>query len=468
MPDEQPPPPDAPPPDDRDTWVDRVLQGTLVLAVLALAASRAGFDPAATWHRLTASFGNALDQAVHLASALGSHPTELPGRPGATPAERAAFDTFRTAYERAADLQRQKKPSEALPFAEATERLDPALLQPETRGAGLILHALILADLSRFDDAQDLLARARPLVPAPQAHDAFAALAVRRQDWRQAAASLRDYLDAGGKPTPQTYLALGVSYDHLGDADQASDWITRGRAEFPRDPDLAKIAPRFARDARSERSMTTRYSDRFALKFVDVPEQAALTDQLLALLDRDFAAVCTTFSFTPDEIIPVILYPSSSAYYSASGAPQWSAAQYDGKIRLPLPAGAPPSTLDPVISHECTHYVVHRLSAQHCPAWLDEGLAQLAERREEAWARDQIARAGGPLPLTALEAPFEHFTDPTQARLAYATALTTTRRLNQQLGAARIRELLTQLGTGRPTAEVLQEYVGLDSSAFTR
>ena len=450
------------PDDDKDTWVDHALKAILLAAVLALAVSRAGCTPLASLSAALDSLSTSFARLAQSTRRAG----EFAARPGASAAELAALESFRAPFEQARDLRAAKRPAEALPLIDQALKADPQLLPRDARGAGLVLRALILVDLNRTDEALLVISEARLLIAASQAAEVRAAAAFKKGDYREVAASLRDFLDAGGRPTPTHYVALGQAYDQLGDPQQAATWAHRGHVEFPADADLARLDAKYTRDIANERGMTTRYSDKFSVKLLDLPGRSAAQEKALEVLDRAYGAVCSTYGFVPTEILPVVLYPTSGAYFSSSGAPQWSGAQFDGKVRIPLPADNT-AGLEPVVAHETTHYVVHRIAGNHVPAWLDEGLAQVAERRDEGWARREIQRAGRTPSLSELDAPFTRFADPDQARLAYATALVKTHRLVDQLGMQRMKQLLQALGTGRSADDVLQEFVGLDGAGIT-
>jgi hypothetical protein len=58
----------------------------------------------------------------------------------------------------------------------------------------------------------------------------------------------------------------------------------------------------------------------------------------------------------------------------------WSAAAYDGRIRVPLGAGLEqPEELDRVVLHEFVHAVLAILGGRTVPAWVNEGLATVLE-----------------------------------------------------------------------------------------
>ena len=436
--------------EQRANWIDRTLYRLLALLGIALAIQQSGFSPVATWRALVASVEN-----------LTLPPLALPrlARP-ASSAGNPKFDAYSTAYERARDLTSHERWAEALVAVDAACRLDTEGLSGDVRAAAFLLRGQILCGLTRYDEAVQTIEQARNYVSGAPVYEALMVAYYRKQDYRQTVNYARDLLDSGARPSPQLYFILAQSHDRLGDVEQASQWIARGRAEFPGDKNLAKLGAKYDREAAAERGMSTRHNDRFILKFVEVREQSGLRDAIVRELDRAYGSTCAAYSYTPGEALPVILYPSASQYYSASGAPQWSGAQYDGKMRIPLPADATelPPELATVVTHEMTHYVIHQITGDRCPSWFDEGLAQLADQRDESWAAAELA-AGQRFRLSELELPFARLSSASQARLAYAQALVTTRQIVDRVGMARVRGLLDQLGAGRSSREVFADLV---------
>src|SRR5690606_26447433 len=65
-----------------------------------------------------------------------------------------------------------------------------------------------------------------------------------------------------------------------------------------------------------------------------------------------------------------------------TGAPEWTSAMYfRDEITIPLTKSTAweRDELDRALRHEYVHAVIAELSEYRCPAWLDEGVAQLLE-----------------------------------------------------------------------------------------
>jgi hypothetical protein len=107
------------------------------------------------------------------------------------------------------------------------------------------------------------------------------------------------------------------------------------------------------------------------------------------------------------------------------------------------------------IYHEYTHVAVQSITTR-CPAWLNEGLAQVYEERAlpPAEARVRQAAADGKLiPILNLRLPFTRFPDVETARLAYAQSLCLVLYAMDQYGPDRIGRFLRLLGEGMPEHE---------------
>jgi len=97
--------------------------------------------------------------------------------------------------------------------------------------------------------------------------------------------------------------------------------------------------------------------------------------------------------------------------------------------------------MEAILAHEFTHALLARLGSG-IPAWLHEGMAQLAEGRDPREAIDHLRRAGGRLlPLSGLTASFTRLGNADRAARAYAQSLALTWHLTQK-GRGGCRSLL--------------------------
>src|SRR5262249_6308578 len=117
----------------------------------------------------------------------------------------------------------------------------------------------------------------------------------------------------------------------------------------------------------------------------------------------------------------------------------------DGKIRIPtkgLTSVTP--TLTATLIHELTHSFVASLAGRGCPAWFNEGLAQLQEGRSAQGDRRALARlrqANQLVPLQHLQESFVGLPRD-EADLAYAEGLSAVEYLVSQVGRPGVRGVL--------------------------
>jgi hypothetical protein len=110
-------------------------------------------------------------------------------------------------------------------------------------------------------------------------------------------------------------------------------------------------------------------SARFALRY-DGSMQVEQARAMLELLEDEFTRISAEIGCHPTERMSVILQ-NRADYLRTSGAAEWSAGVYDGRIRVSLQDWARTRT---TVSHELVHACL--ASTGHWPAWFHEGLAQ--------------------------------------------------------------------------------------------
>jgi hypothetical protein len=132
---------------------------------------------------------------------------------------------------------------------------------------------------------------------------------------------------------------------------------------------------------------------------------------------------------------------SSPAELRSLGGPGWaSGLYYDGVVRVIHRPGKG-KEMEAVLAHEFTHALLARLGSG-IPAWLHEGMAQLAQGRDPREAIARLRRSGARLlPLADLTASFTRMGSAGRAARAYAQSLALTWHLTQK-GRGGCRSLL--------------------------
>jgi tetratricopeptide (TPR) repeat protein len=111
------------------------------------------------------------------------------------------------------------------------------------------------------------------------------------------------------------------------------------------------------------------------------------------------------------------------------------------------------------LAHEFTHLVITRISNNHAPIWLHEGIAKFLETRwrdqtfgaltpEEAYLLDRASREGRLIPLRRFHPSIAALPNQEDAALAYAQVFSFMHYLNGKLEQDWIRQFLEHLGSG--------------------
>jgi len=143
---------------------------------------------------------------------------------------------------------------------------------------------------------------------------------------------------------------------------------------------------------------------------------------------------------------------------------------FDGRIHV-VSAAHPAGELRSLLFHEYTHALFREATGGDRPFWLNEGLAELAERRSRsmpALSRSERMRlrgaieAGGWIPLRRLAPRFGGLGDE-PSRIAYLAATAAAEWIESQSDRAGRARLLSLLGSGKTDDEALRAVLGRDT-----
>lgn len=195
------------------------------------------------------------------------------------------------------------------------------------------------------------------------------------------------------------------------------------------------------------------------------PSDEPLAREASERLEKAYWRVGGTLGVFPSQRIEVVLY-TREQFSTITRLASWSAAAYDGRIRVPI-AGTLPShdELDRILSHEFVHAVVATLGGRAVPAWLNEGLATVLEPEGSHDAEASLTETHVRPDLSQLHQPFVDLSRG-DAKTAYASAARAVRRLIEQRGAGAIVALLQDLGQGASFASAFQRRLELRYEDF--
>ena len=178
-------------------------------------------------------------------------------------------------------------------------------------------------------------------------------------------------------------LLGGIEYDRQRLKEAKAAWQRAAELD-PAQPDVQKRLQQVTEELPVETKFGRLSQASFDLRYeegVDRPTGFDIRDALLQARRE----VGSDFSYWPSHKIVVLIYGSESFRKLRQETPEWAAGQFDGKIRVPLPAaGLEPSAVRRILFHEYAHALIHDLSRGRCPLWLNEGLAEYEGRRQAA------------------------------------------------------------------------------------
>jgi hypothetical protein len=195
---------------------------------------------------------------------------------------------------------------------------------------------------------------------------------------------------------------------------------------------------------------------------------------VLRYLEEAYRDVVTRLGVAPAEPTGVVLY--GKAAYLAAHQHRFSfptVGFFDGRIHV-VSAAHPAGELRSLLFHEFTHAVFAERTGGDRPFWLNEGLAELAERKsrgengvsrsERASLRRRI-ESGEWLPLERLAPGFGGLDEPS-ARIAYLEATAAAAWVESRAGSAGLGALLDAIAAGQNVDVALRRACGADTAAL--
>jgi tetratricopeptide repeat protein len=245
-----------------------------------------------------------------------------------------------------------------------------------------------------------------------------------------------------------------------------SDAISTYEAALARSPKAHELEQRLG-DWRRERTLQSRFQEARTAHFTalfDGPAGDLRARRVVDRLEVAYSRVGSALGVYPHEPVTVILY-THEQFREITRMAEWSAAGYDGRIRLPLDAALDPHELDRVLSHEFVHAVVAMLGGRAVPAWVNEGLATVLEPDGSADVEAALARTDGRPVLSELDVSFVGRSE-ADAEVAYAWAARAVRRLIDERGVAVLVALLEDLARGAQFASAFEARIAMRYEDF--
>jgi len=363
------------------------------------------------------------------------------------------------------ELLKAKKPAEAVAVFERALKLSPD--QSRIRGnlvSALMDDAVVALNASRPGDAEPRARRARELAPEDGhvAHVLGTAL-YRLEKREEAEAELKRAVkrDPGNGQAQDLLGTLLYQKEDLAGAIAA--WEEALKLS-PKDEALRERLDKARREREVEKDFIQSDTGHFRVRFdVSAPRRPQVVQGVMDLLEDAYNVVGAEFGDFPPGPFTVILY-NRSEFEGVTGTHGWVGGLFDGKIRLPVGDGtAGKLDLRQTVLHEYTHALVHRL-APRCPAWLNEGLAQLLEGRSEAESLATLRRAKPDelTPVADLPSSFARVPGRDQVTLLYAQSHAFTAHLARTWSRRTLVETLRAMGKSADVAEAFRKAAGAD------
>ena len=273
-------------------------------------------------------------------------------------------------------------------------------------------------------------------------------------DWKCAENAVRGLLcDAPHDTNLQLHLA-GILFeqeryedcirliDSLGYADGDFGFLKKKSAQLIREIDELGV----------ERSM------HFRVEFEGNPSKSDVMEAL-AVLEVAYDSLCNLFDFRPENKMSLVLYRSRE-YQGMGPRPDWVAAIFDGKLRVPVEMMHYREIYRPVLFHELTHSFVRAMTRAKVALWINEGIAQVVDG-----SRSQNPRPSGAAPsLNSLIEPFvkEPSADVAE-RLYWYSQKMVERLLARNPNFVHFREFIQSLRT-METDEALLKFYGVKTA----
>lgn len=200
------------------------------------------------------------------------------------------------------------------------------------------------------------------------------------------------------------------------------------------------------------------------------PEIDDLAETSLTALNNTYEELGRIFKVWPARKV-VLRFLSPEEFRRQTGAPAWTSAMYyRGEISIPLTAStiSQGSELERALRHEYVHAFLAEISGHRCPAWLDEGVAQLIEGQPNPLlgpALRKWIKTNPAIPLSWLRNGFTMLEN-SVVPAAYAQSLFATRSLVNRFGFGAVKEYLTALRVGASPEDAFQMAFNLNQGEF--
>jgi tetratricopeptide (TPR) repeat protein len=265
-----------------------------------------------------------------------------------------------------------------------------------------------------------------------------------------------------GSTNPDVHYITGEIYYVKNDLDKAIKQWEIAQTYSPNEALRLKIEK-----ARKELKLDKKHRDKISCNFVLKYNQndTYASDLILHSLVNSYNQLAYEFGWYENSEFTVILY-SNEDFTNILNFPSWAAAIYDGKIRIPFQyASFNLEELEPIIRHELTHALLHRICGNNVPTWFHEGIAQYKDGIDDSASREILREAfinNNLISISGLGTEFGRFKDNAKVKVAYAESLDFIEYLIDNYGFYTILDIINNFNNHSHLDELFASVYGLD------
>lgn len=270
-----------------------------------------------------------------------------------------------------------------------------------------------------------------------------------------------------GDPDVDILQLLGQIYYNTDRMYEAFDVLERAEQSAPGNHAVTQMLDKVRRELAVEKGMDKEYGGHFVITF-EGTENVDLGSEVLEVLEDAYNWIGSQLDHYPEQRVTVILY-SQRQFSELTNSPDWAGGLYDGKIRLPVGGiAAVDKRVQGLLYHEYMHVVVRDIAGSKVPIWLNEGLAEMAERHVSDKSLQLLPAAikqDKLIPFETLEQSFFHLKG-MQVLLAYEQSYALVGFLIDRFGWHNVRDLLFALGDNQTFFAAIETVLGIDSMTY--
>ena len=261
-----------------------------------------------------------------------------------------------------------------------------------------------------------------------------------------------------------THKLLALLTYRKGETGRALERMKQAARLDPKDPETRHLVERWGVEIEILDTFRVVKTKRFELR-VDPKVPDAVRLRVETELEKAYRGIGDSLGFWPRRPTPVVLY-SRGRFHEATGTGHWVGGLYDGQLKLPVEADLLEDTgklaaFVRVLRHEYTHVLVRSIAAE-CPVWLNEGLAQYLEGRQQRQAiyAALYERINSRIPLRKIPARLEDVEDVDLVRHIYLEGLGFVEFLAQRYKPFRLRLFLRALAEEHSASRAFERTFG--------